>query len=64
VDNELATRCVNIVDALLPDPLLTTGDWTNVQLDPMLMDFSTWPTAAEEEFASVLGWPDWANFSQ
>ncbi|KAF5963645.1 GAL4-transcription factor [Fusarium bulbicola] len=63
-DNELATRCANIIDVVLPDPLLTAGDWANVQLDPMLMDFSTWPAASADEFASVLGWPDWANFPQ
>ncbi|KAG4280585.1 hypothetical protein FPRO06_11918 [Fusarium proliferatum] len=63
-DNELATRCANIIDVILPDPLLTSGDWANVQLDPMLMDFSTWPAASADEFASVLGWPDWANFPQ
>ncbi|PNP86639.1 hypothetical protein FNYG_00029 [Fusarium nygamai] len=63
-DNELATRCANIIDVILPDPLLTTSDWANVQLDPMLMDFSTWPAASADEFASVLGWPDWANFTQ
>ncbi|KAF5665226.1 GAL4-transcription factor [Fusarium circinatum] len=63
-DNELATRCANIIDVILPDPLLTAGDWANVQLDPMLMDFSTWPAASADEFASVLGWPDWANFPQ
>ncbi|KAF5716919.1 GAL4-transcription factor [Fusarium mundagurra] len=63
-DNELATRCANIIDVILPDPLLTTSDWANVQLDPMLVDFSTWPAASADEFASVLGWPDWANFQQ
>ncbi|SCV55564.1 GAL4-Transcription factor [Fusarium fujikuroi] len=63
-DNELATRCANIIDVILPDPLLTSGDWANVQLDPMLMDFSTWPAASADEFASVLGWADWANFPQ
>ncbi|KAF4960462.1 hypothetical protein FGADI_953 [Fusarium gaditjirri] len=63
-DNELATRCANIIDVILPDPLLISGDWANVQLDPMLMDFSTWPAASADEFASVLGWPDWANFTQ
>ncbi|EWG52170.1 hypothetical protein FVEG_16939 [Fusarium verticillioides 7600] len=63
-NNELATRCANIIDVILPDPLLTTSDWANVQLDPMLMDFSTWPAASADEFASVLGWPDWANFMQ
>ncbi|EGU86278.1 hypothetical protein FOXB_03213 [Fusarium oxysporum f. sp. conglutinans Fo5176] len=64
VDNELATRCANIIDVMLPDPLLNPGDWANVQLDPMLMDFSTWPAASADEFASVLGWPDWPNFPQ
>ncbi|KAF5645822.1 GAL4-transcription factor [Fusarium tjaetaba] len=63
-DNELATRCANIIDVILPNPLLTTSDWANVQLDPMLMDFSTWPASSADEFASVLGWPDWANFTQ
>jgi transcriptional regulatory protein GAL4 len=63
-DNELATRCANIIDVILPDPLLTTSDWANIQLDPMLMDFSTWPASSTDEFASVLGWPDWANFTQ
>ncbi|KAF5596660.1 GAL4-transcription factor [Fusarium subglutinans] len=63
-DIELATRCANIIDVILPDPLLTAGDWANVQLDPMLMDFSTWPAASADEFASILGWPDWANFPQ
>ncbi|KAF5649172.1 GAL4-transcription factor [Fusarium sp. NRRL 25303] len=63
-DNELATRCADIIDVILPDPLLASGDWANVQLDPMLMDFSTWPASSADEFASVLGWPGWANFPQ
>ncbi|KAG5807994.1 hypothetical protein H9Q74_014459 [Fusarium xylarioides] len=63
-DNELATCCANIIDVILPDLLLTSSDWANVQLDPMLVDFSTWLAASADEFASVLGWPNWANFQQ
>ena len=58
VDNQLANRCANILDIIVPDSLTTPDDWANFQLDPWLMDFSTWPTEPADDFCSVLGWPD------
>lgn len=61
VGNQLAARCANILDIILPNSIATPDDWTNFQLDPWLMDFSTWPAEAADDFCGVLGWPDVGN---
>ncbi|KAH6867352.1 fungal-specific transcription factor domain-containing protein [Thelonectria olida] len=61
VDNQLAARCANILDVIVPDYLATPEDWTNFQLDPSLMDFSTWPTVPTDDFFGIFSWPEFSN---
>ncbi|KAH7256028.1 fungal-specific transcription factor domain-containing protein [Fusarium tricinctum] len=61
VNNQLATRCADILDAILPNHLAASDDWTNLQLDPSFMDFSMWSTESADDFTSFFGWPEFSN---
>ncbi|KAM5346113.1 hypothetical protein ACJ41O_009118 [Fusarium nematophilum] len=63
VSDQLATRCADILDVVVPN-CPTTDDWATFQLDPALMDFSTWPTDSADDFFSVFGWSEFGSIPQ
>ncbi|KAM6505549.1 hypothetical protein FSOLCH5_013725 [Fusarium solani] len=61
VEDQLATRCANILDVILPDPVQAPDGWANLQLDPSWMDFSTWQTESTDDMFGIFGWPEFIN---
>ncbi|PNH45320.1 hypothetical protein VD0004_g2528 [Verticillium dahliae] len=61
--NPLATRCANIInEILLPGQVLTSGDWTNIQMGSWSMDPALWPTEPTDDFYTLFGWPETGSF--
>lgn len=57
VGNELAARCADTLDVIVPEQFATGDDWLNMPLDPAFIDFSTWSESAND-FFGMLGWSD------
>ncbi|XWW95914.1 hypothetical protein V2A60_003883 [Cordyceps javanica] len=55
--NQFAGRCADILDIIVPEQIVTTEDWLNMQPDASFLDFSTWPESANEAF-NTFDWPD------
>lgn len=57
-DNQLATKCADILDHILPPHSVDTGVWgTSNDLDLDAIDFSMWPADPGNMFGSFV-WPE------
>lgn len=55
--HQLAQRCADILDHILPPDSTDLGLWANSQLDIDGMDFSMWPADPGDMFGSFV-WPE------